>query len=95
MIISHFNFFLIHCFRETVEDLLSLAQETASTAVRACLLNDSPTASSPYLMQLKSVSALKGSLLATEDEETQVTLAYCKWCYHTGCCDMPAKDIGI
>ncbi len=55
--------------RETVEDLLSRAKDSLLASLRGCLLGDYATSCTPYLMQLKCLTAIRETLLAVDTEQ--------------------------
>ncbi len=56
-------------YRETLEDLLSRAKDSLLTSLEGCLLGDCATSSAAYLMQLKSLTAIRETLLAVDTEQ--------------------------
>lgn len=54
-------------FRENVDKLLSQAYDTAFIPLQGFLLSGSSQSKAPFLMQLKSIAAIRETLMVTEE----------------------------
>lgn len=62
-------FCLFFLCRETVDKLLSQACTTALVPFQSMLINGTAQSKAPFLMQLKSIEAIRETLMVTNNED--------------------------